>query len=110
MSYGTGGSFMCPRLGEGLSGRGAWSQGSHTAAHCPELRAASQHQGGLALLPLLWGSVSVPGVAAQSGRPERARSCAHYDGAATGRARVGGQCSPVGGKEPECLVQLAGPV
>lgn len=89
---------MCPRLGEGLSGRGAWSQGSHTAAHCPELRAASQHQGGLALLPLLWGSVSVPGVAAQSGRPERASSCAHSDAAATGRARMRGQCSPVGGK------------
>lgn len=52
---------MCPRLGEGLSGQGAWSQDLHTAAHCPELRATSQHQGGLVLLPLLWGSVSVPG-------------------------------------------------
>lgn len=59
--YDTGGSFMCPRLGEGLSGRAAWSQGSHTAAHCPALRAASQRQGGLAPLPLLLGSVSGPG-------------------------------------------------
>lgn len=33
------------------------------------------------------------GVAAQSGRPERARPCAHYDTAAAGRQR-----SPVGGK------------
>lgn len=38
------------------------------------------------------------GVAAQSGRPERARPCAHYDTAAAGRAEVGRQCSPVGGK------------
>lgn len=52
---------MCPRLGEGLSGQGAWSQGLHTAAHCPELRATSQRQGGLVLLPMLWGSVSGPG-------------------------------------------------
>ena len=59
--YGTGGSFMWPRLGEGLSGQGAWSQGSHTAAHCPELRAASQRRGGLVFLPQLWESVSRPG-------------------------------------------------
>lgn len=78
---------MCPRLGEGLSGQGAWSQDLDTAAHCPELRATSQHQGGLVLLPLLWGSVSVPwGVAAQSGCPDRARSCAHYDAVDAGRA------------------------
>lgn len=58
--YGTGGSFMWPRLGEGLSGQGAWSQVSHTAAHCPELRAASQRRGGLVFLPQLWESVSRP--------------------------------------------------
>lgn len=38
------------------------------------------------------------GVAGQSGRPERARPCAHYDAAAAGRAGVWRQCEPVGGK------------
>lgn len=38
------------------------------------------------------------GVAAQSGRPERARPCAHYDTAAAGRAGVGRQGGRVGGK------------
>lgn len=35
-----------PGPGEAVSGQGARSQGSHTAAHCPGLRAASQRQGG----------------------------------------------------------------
>ncbi len=38
------------------------------------------------------------GVAARSGRPERARPCAHCNTAAAGRAGVGGHCGPVGGK------------
>lgn len=38
------------------------------------------------------------GVAAQSGRPERARPRAHCDTAAAGRAGAGRQRSPVGGK------------
>lgn len=75
-----------------MSGQGAWSQGSHTAAHCPELRAASQRWGGLVFLPQLWESVHGLGVAAQSGRTERGRSSAH-DGASAGQQR-----SPVGGK------------
>lgn len=66
-----------PGPGEAVSGQGARSQGSHTAAHCPGLRAASQRQGGggLAARPPLWGYVSrALGVAAGSGRPERASS------------------------------------
>lgn len=35
-----------PGPGEALSGQGARSQRSYTAAHCPGLRAASQRQGG----------------------------------------------------------------
>lgn len=35
-----------PGPGEALSGQGARSQRSHTAAHCPGLWAASQRQGG----------------------------------------------------------------
>lgn len=65
---------MCPRLGEGTSGRAAPSQGSHTAAHCPELRAASQRQGGLALLPLLWGSVSGPGGGSRKWPPRESQA------------------------------------
>lgn len=38
------------------------------------------------------------GVAAQSGRPERARPCAQCDATAARRTGAGRQCSPVGGK------------
>lgn len=67
-----------PGPGEAVSGQGARSQGSHTAAHCPGLRAASQRRGGGGGWPLgppLWGYVfRALGVAAGSGRPERASS------------------------------------
>lgn len=90
--YGTGGSFMWPRLGEGLSGQGAWSQGSHTAAHCPELRAASQRRGGLVFLPQLWESVSRPGGGSPKWPPrERQDLCPRW-------CFCGQQRSPVGGK------------
>lgn len=62
-----------PGPGEALSGQGARSQRSHTAAHCPGLRAASQRQGGWErpFGPCSWDMfLGLLGVAAGSGRPE----------------------------------------
>lgn len=42
------------------------------------------------------------GVAAQSGRPERARPCAHYDATAAGRAEEGGVKGGLSGAAEPC--------
>lgn len=90
---------MCPRLGEGLSGQGAWSQGSTLL---PTVQSSGQPVNAREAWPFCPCSGEVflgLGVAAQSGRPEREPGLVPtiipplQGGQGFGRHR-----SPVGGK------------